>query len=458
MKNKYLYILLLLITIGACTPLLDEINDINQIDLKLIDSVVIVPNHNQLIADGRSTIDLRPRIFFKKNGEVIQVVDSRLKDEWFEYTNLNTNSKITRFFSTKDLTLAGKTIAVKVKITQTGIESKSFTFKVVSPTVVTDSIEVPVIFHVCQTKDDIDKYGGVLSTTRIIALFNKMNGIFNRENDSKYPVGVNAKIKFKLALYNPSGVLLQEPGINRTITDSINAFPNTGQTPDVYDKYIFDNNLLWPSNKYLNIWLISERISREIPSSTPGQSGTTINFTTTLSDKFVPKYSLEGSNSNGLQGFSLINYNSQTLLPQDVGVIYKIQLLNSTNKNLIYFDRDIDFVYYLGRFFGLLPTYNTSTSTPLPIGTDYCNDTFNYNINSKYNISGDRDNKLFYKQISITDGMDINSFYFLSENIMDDISGVHTAISQDQYSRILWTLKNVVGRQWNSKFALTGNN
>ncbi len=454
MRTKYFSLIFLSIILIACTPSKKELDDLSVVNLSLIDSIAIVPNHSHLVADGRSTIDLRPRLFYKKNGETIQIIDGRVKDEWFEYTNISNGGEVSRYYSTKDLSLSGKEISIKVKLKEHNLESTPVTINVVAPLPAGDSTFIPVIFHICQTTDDVDKYGGDLSDTKINSLLKRMNGVFSRENDSNYPVGMNGKVKFKLARYNPDGELLFEPGINRVVRDSVNAYPITDQTAHAYDKFIFDNELIWPTDKYLNIWLISERISRETQPTGSATVGSTINFTVTLSDKFVPSYFLNSSNPGDLPGISLTHFENQTLYPKDVGIIYKIQLLNSVNKNVTSMDRDIDFLYYVGRFFGLLPTYHTSASVPYQLNNDYCNDTFKYNVNTLHSQFGDRDNKMFYKQVQTNS----TTYFFVSENIMDDISGLHTAISQDQYARVMWSLENVVGRQWIPGFALNGTN
>ena len=131
--------------------------------------------------------------------------------------------------------------------------------------------------------------------------------------------------------------------------------------------------------------------------------------------------------------------------PSQAGIIYKLSELDVAERSFFVSNNNKkqgynELGYYIGLFYGLLPTCNYQNTKA---GTDYCDDTIDYAATS---TGGNKD---WYKTM---DGC-----YFRAENIMDDPRGVHCSVSQDQTIRMRWIMDNCVGRmQWKSSRALSG--
>ena len=130
----------------------------------------------------------------------------------------------------------------------------------------------PWVFHLVQSNNDIIEYGGEIPQERINLLLDKINNTFSGAV-SQNAMGVDTKIRFKAALYDPSGNKLREPGINRIRIDEVSDAAN-----DQYKTLLAEQKALWPHDKYLNVWLISDR-NNEYTS-----------FHSTISTQCIPRY------------------------------------------------------------------------------------------------------------------------------------------------------------------------
>ncbi len=411
----------------ACTPEDEVFHDNSKVDPAIVDAVSLMPNQKFLIADGNAQIELRPTVYTKDGTEI---PDTRVDDSWIEYTSDTPGVTAGRIISVSDAALAGTTVTVKARIKTTGKESDPVTFTLVAPKKEQYATEltIPVVFHVLQTKDDIDNYGGEFKLERIEMQLKRLNNMFSGAV-SQNPVGVNTNIKFVMAQYDQYGNRLVEPGVERkTIADG--AF--TKKDGSDIDSLIIADRLLWPADKYLNVWLVSDR--KDVVSD----------FANDVTAKCAPRYVNAGT-ENLPQGLTLTPYAGQTLTPSESGIIYKLSELDvmersffvsSSNKKQGYNELG----YYIGLFYGLLPTCNYQGTKA---GTDYCDDTIDYAASS---TGGNQD---WYKVM--------NDCYFRAENIMDDPRGVHCSVSQDQTIRMRWIMNNCIGRmQWKSGYAITG--
>lgn len=419
--------------IFSCTPDKQPYVDNPLVDINRVDSISLVPNHKYVYGDGNATLDLRPEFFiFEKSGKRFKVADERISMDMLDY-RLSTGEEVSRYFSTSDPQLYGKTLEVQLKLKNRELLSDKVSFTVLAPTVPAQEITIPVIFHVVQTTDDVNIYGGSFDGNKIAALLHKINNSFAAV--SQNPVGINTKITFKAALYDPLGNRLVEPGINRMVSNTI----DPGAKGNSYSQYLADNKLVWSHDDYLNIWLMSDRTS-------------TVEryFGPAISAKCLPKYYDNANTADVPLGLKLTKYDKNTAVhtPYNTGVIYKIQNVNAVSRSLgsnLATMGDNELVYYIGSYFGLLPTFKFYVNNT-PISTDYCEDTMDYFVN--YTISKNLNNNLFKYY---------NGYYFEAGNIMDDPSGVHTSISKDQYERMLWLLNHSPERSaWKSDFAFTG--
>ncbi len=356
--------------------------------------------------------------------------NTRIDDDWIEYTTDTPGVTAGRTISISDASLTGKQVTVKAKIKTTGKTSEPITFTVVAPKKeqYADVRNIPVIFHILQTKDDIDNYGGEFKLERIEMQLKRINNMLSGAI-SKNPVGVNSNIQLVMAVYDQYGNRLVEPGVERT-TIADGAFQKKDGS-DI-DSLLLAERLLWPSDKYLNIWLVSDR------------KGVVSDFANDVTAKCSPTYVYDGAKDMP-KGLTLATYADETLTPSQAGIIYKLSQLDVSERSFYVSNNNKkqgnnELGYYLGLYYGLLPTCNYRNTKAT---TDYCDDTMDYAATS---TGGNQD---WYKTM---DGC-----YFRAENIMDDPRGVHCSVSQDQAIRMRWFMDNCPGRnQYKSDYATTG--
>lgn len=420
MKTNVFRLAVILLTMqfaGGCTPDGYTYQDVSVVDLSQVDRVELVPNQVMVLADGNARLDLRPMLYTKEGN---LVPDDRVKEEWLEYS-ADGGVAISRYFSTSDASLIGKTLTTRVKIKSTGVESGPVSFRVAAPLdqKYTSEITIPIVVHIIQTVEDIESYRGKYERDRLELLLQKLNNVFGG-TVSVNPVGVNTHIRFRFAQYDLYGREMPEPGINRFSIEKI-------QTDNRYADFLEGQNLVWPAERYMNIWLISDR------------KGEVQNFGATVSDYCQPHYVVSGVPSDNIpQGLALTEFPAGTeFTPAESGIVYKLQELDELDRS---FGPQVpnELIYYVGRYLGLLSTCSYSGA-----GTDYCDDTMDYWQIDQYA------NNNWYKNM--------NGCYFRAENIMDDPKGVHCAVSKNQCERMRWVLQNCPDRAaWKSDFAFTG--
>ena len=424
-RNISFAVVALLVT--ACSPDAEVFHDNSKVDPAIVDAVTIMPNQKRLIADGNAQIELQPTVYTKSG---TKVPDSRVDDDWIEYISDTPGVVAGRVISVTDASLVGKTVTVKARIKTTGKESDPVSFSIIASkkNEFANELVIPVVFHVLQTKDDIDNYGGEFKLERVEMQLKRLNNMFSGAV-SHNPVGVNTNIKFEMAQYDQYGNRLVEPGIDRkTIVDG--AFSEKDGSD--MDSLITAERLLWSPDNYLNVWLVSDR------------KGVVSDFANDVTAKCAPCYVKAGA-TDIPKGLKLQEYADQTLKPSQAGIIYKLSELDVAERSFFVSNNNKkqgynELGYYIGLFYGLLPTCNYSNTKA---GTDYCDDTIDYAATS---TGGNED---WYKTM---DGC-----YFRAENIMDDPRGVHCSVSQDQTIRMRWIMNNCVGRmQWKSTQALSG--
>ncbi|MDE6451767.1 MAG: hypothetical protein K2L23_05675, partial [Odoribacter sp.] len=320
----------------------------------------------------------------------------------------------------------GQTVTARLKIKGTSLESKPVTFRIAAPLEkeYTSEIKIPVIFHIVQTTEDIESFGGAYKQEQIEMLLKKLNRMFDGSTTNN-PVGVNTHIRLEPALYDPYGKRLLEPGINRLTVKEIN-------TENQYEDFLNQQHLIWPSGHYMNIWLISDRTK------------SFNNFGSEVSEECRPYYINPGADDCP-EGINGTEYAGEELKARESGVIYKLQELDNIDRDFTWSDGRFapnELGYYIGKYLGLLPTcYLAGVGN----GGDFCEDTHDYCQDN--NAVGK--NRTWYKEA--------NGCYFRAENIMDDPRGSHCSVSREQCIRMRWVLNHCPGREaWKSDFAFTG--
>ena len=151
---------LMLQAFSACSPDDYTYHDNSIMSIEDIDHIELIANQKMVLADGRAQLELYPRLFTKDN---YQIPDERIQDDWLEYTS-ESGIALQRYFSTTDVSFVGKTITAKLKIKGTQLESNPVSFQVTEPLErqYTSEIRIPVVFHIIQTTEDIESFGGRL--------------------------------------------------------------------------------------------------------------------------------------------------------------------------------------------------------------------------------------------------------------------------------------------------------
>ena len=376
------------------------------------------------MANGKAQLEFNP-LLTTKDGFTVQ--DSRIDHSQIEYYT-STGETLPKVFSTSDKSLIGEKINVHAKIKGVDLTSNTVTFTISDPSVsdTYTEITIPVIFHLIQSNQDIAGYGGEIPMERIHLLIDKINNTFSG-NVSTNAMGVDTKIRFKAAVYDPYGNKLQEPGINRIYVEKV-----TDAAKDQYKTFIKDQKALWPYDKYLNVWLISDRENEYDK------------FFYTISRTCIPRYiATETDPAKIPEGLTLSSLpENWTPVPNEVGILYKLQSIQTMVRSFGEKNEN-ELVNGFGYYLGLLPTWGASSSAK---PQDYCSDTHKYygNDNEGYNKK-----QTAYKLVG--------DCFFLAENIMDDPVGVHRSVSQQQAQRMRWILNNSPERSaWKSDYAFTG--
>lgn len=421
--KRILYILTFAVAsiLASCTPSDYEVFDMGTVDMNDVEKIKLRISHYQLLADGKAQLEFNPLLTTKDS---IDVLDSRVDHSQIEY-HTTSGEILPKIFKTDDRSLIGKEIKVYAKIKGTNLLSDTLSFTVTDPSAAEQFTEivVPVVFHIIQSNTEILEYGGELPAERIYLFLEKINNTFSGKV-STAATGVDTKIRFQVALYDPYGNKLIEPGINRIYMEEV-----TDKGEDQYRTLIEEQEALWPYDKYLNIWLISDRENEYSY------------FFRDITQYNQPRYvSSESDLAQAPQGleFSLFP-TDYTPVPAEVGILYKFQSLLKKTRECLESEEN-ELVNALGLYLGLLPTYTNLCEN------DYCDDTQVYSF---HNGAGGSYNLNVYK----LEG----NYYFLAENIMDDAGGGHRSVTLQQAQRARWVLEHCPERScWKSTWALTG--
>lgn len=408
----------------SCTPDKYDILEIGMVDMKQVKEIKLRTSHYQVLANGKAQLEFNPLLI---TDDGFEVRDDRVDHSQIEYYT-SSGESLSKIFTTTDKSQVGKEFSVQAKIKGTDLSSNMVKFSVVDACVLDTytEITIPVVFHLIQSNDDIASYGGEIPMERIHLLIEKINNTFSGVTSAN-AMGVDTKIQFKAAVYDPYGNKLQEPGVNRIYVDKV-----TDEAKDQYDTFIKKQKALWPFDKYLNVWLVSDR-ENEYKT-----------FFYTISRTCTPRYfDTESDLLEVPKGLTLKTLPDEwSPMVNEVGILYKLQSIQTMVRTFGEKSEN-ELVTALGYYLGLLPTWGPNKSS-LP--QDYCHDTHKYYGND---ANGYNNNQTAYKLVG--------DCYFLAENIMDDPVGVHRSVSLQQSLRIRWILNNCPERSaWKSEFAFTG--
>lgn len=432
MKKLYLHTFILgcliaLSLLNSCTPETDRLTeDIHVMDASQITRVILKPENLFLIADGKATMTCTPIVYYRYNNQEYKMPQERVNDNWFEFV-VSAGKMDGKTFSTTDKNLIGKQIKVKAKVKSSNIESNDCIFTVTAPSEPMKELIIPIVFHLLRNEGEETIVGYTFTNEMIMNVLDKLNKIFAGKA-SNNSVGTDTYIRFKPAVYDPTGNKLPCPGINRIMAPA-NSIDANSDPLELIEKY----KMNWDCKKYMNVWLIS--VSKEAP------------IYTAITEAFKPYF--RDFASEQPEGFELTPLPPGVEIPFPVpatGIIYRAENLNDPNRS--YSNMGMpgynEIYYYIGQYFGLRGN-NSFNQSEAP--DNYCHDTPVYGISSQYTGS----NKTCFKET--------DDYFFISYNIMDDPTGFHTSISPEQAKRMRWVIENCPERSaFKSSYAFTGIN
>jgi PKD repeat protein len=204
-------------------------------------------------------------------------------------------------------------------------------------------ITVPIIFHVIHNGENVGNQSNV-SAVAIQAQIDQLNNDFRKASgtsgDNSDPVGADSELEFCLALYDPFGNVLAEPGIHR-----INRNDRGWSNPPFTTSYIQNTvkaATVWDSENYFNVWVANI-------------SGGILGYA-------------QFPNNSGLQGLSADNGTAAT-----DGVVILYSSLGSTEIPFTGgapYNMGRTLTHEAGHYFGLRHIWGDANC-----GNDYCNDT-----------------------------------------------------------------------------------
>ncbi|MEL6536788.1 MAG: M43 family zinc metalloprotease [Bacteroidota bacterium] len=112
-------------------------------------------------------------------------------------------------------------------------------------------VQIPVVVHVVHNGEEVGS-GSNISQAQVASQIRVLNEDFRKTGAgaNSHPAGADVEIEFVLALYDPNGVALPEPGINRV--DGGRSF---------WTKTLVETSLKfdtqWDPDRYFNVWTVS---------------------------------------------------------------------------------------------------------------------------------------------------------------------------------------------------------
>lgn len=453
MRNIFRY-LAIAILFCACEKEKTIILDLNSTKDE-ISRIELRADHKTLLPDGTSKMEFYPFVYGKKlvdsygkndEGEYISdkveveylIPNDILPDDYVKVYDSKGNEVVDNVYSTK--TEAPGT-AIEFYAKAGNVESNRLTVTIRQlPDESYEELVIPVIFHFLLPPASSGPSYDV-SVEYLENVLQRVNDVFNRRVTSD-PNGGNVKVTFKLALYNNSGIRLQEPGkqtveLSRSNMSLIESYADdNGSKMDVgYNKFImrYWSTFLWDPNKYLNIWVARKSGGDDFYDLSSYQSEFPMVIHSDYSSEVIPGLEdLTVKDSYGLEDV-------EDCL--EVGIIlnYSSFLNPSDNYSL---------AQILGRYLGLYYTDQDDNDDWVDDDNDYCADTYYYYSGNSPSIFK---NTRLYREDE-----EAQYDWFTSFNVMDNYSRKNS-VSVDQALRMRKVLKCCPSRwAYKSDWAFTG--
>lgn len=385
-------------------------------------SVKLSPNSPVLIADGKAELsfDVRAsvKVEEKRTIEIIENGHPVVKDSVFTTSTVLKPDRLPEEAVVIE-TLDGEKVSGRVfrtdkgagseigfTCTVNGVTSNPCYVKLIArPEVGFTPVEIPVVFHLLVNKDKQTLYDGI-TFDYLQSLLDHANDVFGARIVHA-PSDVDTKITFKMASETPSGLVLEERGINRVDVSDI---------PSRELSAYIDQNLIWDPHRYLNIYIDPSAYYNSAAS---------------------PAYILDnGSSLPGLDGkMKKVQDASEAVFAdyEKVGIVLRADKIFE-----IAGGKETRLEYYLGLSFGLAPTevdyYNYDW--PYTDGdVDYCSDTYtSYGAN-------------FLNRSTYSEEAGAERYTYDGFNLMDKYSK-STTLTYEQALRVRTVIENCPGRMF----------
>ncbi len=294
-----------------------------------INSIKLSTNTSLIIADGNSKANLSVIFLDENNNQINNVSSYDIVDNGNVLTN--------RDFNYSTTTSGNHNILIRAD----NVESNMLSINA-RENINYNQISVPVIFHIVHFGENIGS-GTNLTQDQVTSILNNLNNGFSNQYGSNNPNAVDTKITFRRAILDSNNNTLSEPGIDR-----INA--NLYGTDYGNDKLIGPNDDMgtlftdnsWNPRLYLNIWIYPLQ-----------QGGGTATY----------PWVYESQPLNGI-----------LTVPDNClceGLDPWIGVDPTAGNNYV-------IIHEVGHAFGLLHNFSTDNCNT----SDYCPDTYSYNINN----------------------------------------------------------------------------
>ncbi len=424
----------------ACSPDDELILDqrVSADDIKIIE---LRADHNTLIANGNSFMEfhaiayganeIKHLIYQSKTKtykdtitlDTFVIPNDQLPNDFIKVFDEQGKELEGNKFSTDDALAGSLEFTAKAGL----LESKPISIKLRNlPASNYEEVVYPIIFHLLIPPVSSGPAYSV-PEDKLQDKIDKLNLIYNQINLSN-PNGGNAKISFKLAEYDKYGKPLKIKGVNMVqLKEELSA-------NEIYE-YINDN-LIWDSNKYLNVWLTKFASSW---SETGANSYKSVAPTVILSSADA----ISGLTADAVESFDNGDITDFT----DVGIMVNYKdFLNANRSTGDGFELSTIVGYYLGLLsmdyyqrYGYVNGKYTSITNFVDGDTDFCSDTY---------MTDKAD--LIFKKSYITEE------WFTGCNIMIRNSRKNS-ITYDQVQRVRQIIESCPSRwSYKSDWAFTG--
>ncbi|GAB5398799.1 MAG: hypothetical protein Aureis2KO_03840 [Aureisphaera sp.] len=231
--NKITTLLLASIVFLSCNN-----NDDGLTTDRVATEIKLTTNTSLMIANGNSQPELTVN-FFDENGAAIP-------SEYFDYEILANGISVgDNTFTTLNTGLQ------RLKVRYNNLFSNEVTI-LAREDKAYSNVSIPIVFHVVHFNEPVGQ-GFNLSQVEVQETLNIINDAYANRNGSTNLNAVDMKIQFRLALRNPNGGTMGEPGIHR-----IGGVPYdiSGDQKFSLSEVVpmFDHHQ-WNPREYLNIWL-----------------------------------------------------------------------------------------------------------------------------------------------------------------------------------------------------------